>query len=38
MLSDGTMTKDQNGAYHLDDNGELIYDFDRDPRFEALRS
>ena len=38
MLSDGTMNKEQTGAYHLDTDGELIYDFDRDTRFDALRT
>ena len=37
MLSDGVVNKDGSGAYHLDASGELIYDFNLDPRFDALR-
>jgi hypothetical protein len=37
MLSDGTINKDNTGAYRIAEDGELIYDFSRDPRFEALR-
>lgn len=38
MLSDGTINKDNTGAYRIAEDGELIYDFSKDPRFEALRN
>ena len=37
MLSDGTIKQDNTGAYRIAEDGELIYDFSRDPRFDALR-